>query len=219
LRGSEIGRHRKHEAGRKGDEGTQSAGTDRDNSISGPQIRDGASRGGHHPHAPIALFDEIPEAVTEKIRDLMQADRATLFLVDRQDKVLRSKIARGDGTKRLVLEVAAGRGIAGRVADTGRILNIPDPYAHPDFNPDVDRETGYRTESILAAPLRDQDREVFAVVQLLNREGGPFQPEDERIFADFADSLEAILETCIRVAPRSVGGLGPSGGSGAAEPA
>jgi len=165
-----------------------------------------------------ALFDEILEAVTEKIRDLMQADRATLFLVDRQDKVLRSKIAHGDGTKRLVLEVPAGKGIAGRVADTGKVLNIADPYAHPDFNPDVDRETGYRTESILAAPLRDQDREVFAVVQLLNRRGGPFQAEDERIFADFADSLEAILETCIRVAPRSVGGLGPSAGSGTTAP-
>lgn len=149
----------------------------------------------------------------------MQADRATLFLVDREDKVLRSKIAHGDGTKRLALEAPAGKGIAGRVADTGEIFNIPGPYAHPDFNPDVDRQTGYRTESILAAPLRDQDREVFAVVQLLNRRGGPFQPEDERIFADFADSLEAILETCVRVAPRSVGGMGAPGGPDSKAPA
>ena len=155
-----------------------------------------------------ALFDEILDAVTEKIRDLLQADRATLFLVDMEKKVLRSKIATGDREKPLVIEIPAGTGIAGKVAATGKIMNIADPYEHPDFSPAVDHETGYRTESILSAPLRDHDKEVFAVVQLLNRKGGPFQSEDERAFADFADSLEAILESCVRLAPRSAGGFG-----------
>ena len=156
-----------------------------------------------------ALFDEVLEAVTEKIRDLLHADRATLFLVDRDQNTLRSKIAHGGGEKPLVIEIPVGTGIAGRVAAIGEPMNIADPYGHPDFNPEVDRQTGYRTESILCMPLRDRRKQVFAVVQLLNREDGkPFQPEDERAFAEFGEPLGAILESCARLAPRSVGGVG-----------
>ena len=154
------------------------------------------------------LFDEILTAVTEKIRDLLHADRATIFLVDREKNTLRSKIADSSAAKPLVIEIPAGTGVAGRVAATGETMNIAEPYQHPDFNPNVDRETGYRTDSILCMPLRDRRKEVFAVVQLLNREGGqPFQPEDEKSFSECADALEAILESSARLAPRSMGGL------------
>ena len=155
------------------------------------------------------LFDEILNAVTEKIRDLLHADRATIFLVDQEKQTLRSKITNNEGAKPLMIEIPAGTGIAGRVAATGETMNIADPYSHPDFNPSVDRDTGYRTESILCMPLRDRAKKVFAVVQLLNREGGqPFQQEDERHFAECADALEAILESCAHLTPRSMGGLG-----------
>lgn len=150
-----------------------------------------------------ALFDQVLEAVTCKIRDLLHADRATLFLVDRERGRLESRIAHGEGGRPLQIEIPIRTGIAGRVATTGEALNVADPYAHPEFNPDVDRQTGYLTRSILCLPLLDRRGEVFAVAQLLNKEGGgPFSAEDERTFREFAEPLGVILESCVRLTRR-----------------
>ncbi len=155
-----------------------------------------------------ALFDEVLEAVTEKIRDLLNADRGTIFLVDRENEILRSKIAHGGEGKPLVIDTPLGTGIASRVAKSGESMNIADPYSHPDFNPQIDRETGYRTRSILCMPLRDRKKNLFAVVQILNRnDGEPFDQHDEKSFLEFEEPLGVILESCARLAPRSVGGL------------
>ena len=155
-----------------------------------------------------ALFDEVLEAVTEKIRDLLNADRGTIFLVDREKEMLRSKIAHGGEGQSLMIEAPLGTGIASRVANSGESMNIADPYSHPDFNPEIDRQTGYRTRSILCMPLRDRKKNLFAVVQILNRKDGqPFDQHDEKSFLEFEEPLGVILESCARLAPRSVGGL------------
>jgi putative ABC transport system ATP-binding protein len=92
-------------------------------------------------------------------------------------------------------------GIAGHVATTGEILRIEDAYADPRFNPEIDRQTGFRTRSILCVPLADSRGEVFAVAQLLNRrDGQPFEARDERRFAEFAGSIAVLLETWSKLA-------------------
>lgn len=148
-----------------------------------------------------ALLDQILEAVIVKIRGLLNADRGTIFLVDRERDVLRSKVAESSGGQTLEIEISIGSGIAGHVARTGETLNIADPYQHPDFNPAVDRRTGYRTKSILCMPIFDRNKRVFAVGQLLNKNGGqPFGADDERSFREFAAPLGLILESCLRMA-------------------
>jgi putative ABC transport system ATP-binding protein len=147
-----------------------------------------------------ALFDQMLEAVTLKIRDLLRADRGTIFMIDKKAGTLRSRIAHSDGGEPLVIEIPINTGIAGRVAATGQTQNIADPYSHPDFNAAVDRRTGYRTRSILCLPILDRHEEVFAVAQLLNKEGGqPFTPEDEQAFREFAEPLGLILESCLHM--------------------
>ena len=49
--------------------------------------------------------------------------------------------------------LSPGRGIAGHVALTGEIVNIPHAYAHDRFNPEVDKRTGFRTRNILTLPI------------------------------------------------------------------
>ncbi|MBI4371671.1 MAG: ATP-binding cassette domain-containing protein [Elusimicrobia bacterium] len=145
-----------------------------------------------------ALTDQMLEAVTLKVRDMLSAERAAIFLVDAERGQLRSKLASGDGTRPLAIEIPLSTGIAGRTASTGRAANVPDPYACPDFNPDVDRETGFRTRNLLCLPILDRARNVFAVAQLVNKKGdGPFTPEDEKRFADFAEPLGAILQAAV----------------------
>src|SRR6516162_369051 len=159
-----------------------------------------------------ALFDQTLEAVTLKIRELLNADRGTIFMVDREEGKLRSRIAHtGDG-KPLLIEIPIGTGIAGRVAHTGETQNIPDPYSHPDFNPAIDRETGYRTRSILCMPIFDRNKNVFAVAQLLNKNGGePFTADDETSFREFAPPLGLILESCLQMARAQLSGVPAAG--------
>lgn len=93
------------------------------------------------------------------------------------------------------------RGIAGYVARTGETVNIVDAHADSRFDPATDRETGYRTTSVLCMPIRDGRQRIFAVVQLLNKQGGVgFTADDERAFSEFARPLAVILETSCRVA-------------------
>jgi adenylate cyclase len=148
------------------------------------------------------MLEQILEAFTLKIGQILCADRTTIFMVDRDKQELWSKIAQGDGEGRLEIRVPVGKGIAGHVADTGEYLNIPDAYASDLFNKKTDLETGYRTQSILCMPVlnKTQDR-VVAVVQLLNKQldSGqivPFDGQDERSFREFASSIGIILESC-----------------------
>jgi adenylate cyclase len=147
-----------------------------------------------------ALFDQMLEAVTLRIRDLLKADRGTIFIVDSEAGLLRSRIAHGEGDRMLSIQIPVGTGIAGRVAETGETQNIADPYNHPQFNPTVDRDSGYRTHSILCMPLFDRHRNVFAVAQLLNKNGAePFTQNDEQMFREYAEPLGMILETCLQM--------------------
>jgi putative ABC transport system ATP-binding protein len=144
---------------------------------------------------------DVLEAVTIRIRDLLDADRGTIFLVDRRRGVLRSKIAHHTGGAPLAIELSVDTGLAGHVARTSETINVADAYGDPRFDPHVDRETGYRTRSVLCTPIRDRQQRVFAVAQMLNkRGGGRFTVADEQRFVQAAAPLGIILETCVRLA-------------------
>lgn len=78
-----------------------------------------------------------------------------------------------------------GTGIAGQVARTGEVLNIPDAYSDPRFNRSVDQLTGYRTRSILCMPIFIRGV-LIGVVQMVNKRSGTFNKEDEEAFETFA---------------------------------
>jgi putative ABC transport system ATP-binding protein len=140
---------------------------------------------------------QVLDAVTTRIRDMLHAERASLFLVDPAQGRLRSLIAHHTDDRPLVIEVPLSQGIAGHAARTGEVVNVADAYADPRFDPSIDRRTGFRTRALLCVPLRDREDRVFAVAQMLNRrDAGAFSHEDERLLVDFAGPLAVILETC-----------------------
>lgn len=65
------------------------------------------------------------------------------------------------------IRIPVGQGIAGTVALSGDIINIPDAYNDPRFNPDIDTLTGFKTKSILCLPLRLSSGQVIAVLQVI----------------------------------------------------
>ncbi len=130
--------------------------------------------------------------IMEKITELMNAERSTLFLIDEDNNQLWSRIAQGGITKEIRIDI--GQGIAGHVAKTGESINIKDAYKDNRFNQDVDKETGYRTRSILCVPMRNHRREIIGVVQTLNRKDGYFTTDDEALLAALGSQAALWLE-------------------------
>ncbi|MCC7010306.1 MAG: SpoIIE family protein phosphatase [Acidobacteria bacterium] len=109
--------------------------------------------------------------------DVLRCERASVFILDRERGELFSRLATG------VQEIRfpADRGIAGEAAQRMAVVNVPDAYADPRFNPEIDKTTGYRTRSILTLPMIGHDGELMGVLQLLNKLSGPFTANDEEL--------------------------------------
>ncbi|MDX2228150.1 MAG: GAF domain-containing protein [Leptolyngbyaceae cyanobacterium bins.349] len=122
--------------------------------------------------------EEILVRVMQAAKDLMNADRSTLWLRDRTTDELWTKIPFEDGSVREI-RIPVGEGYAGRVAVTGQALNIPfDLYDHPDaaIARQTDQQTGYRTCSLLCLPVLNPDGELIGVTQLINKKIGTETP-------------------------------------------
>jgi adenylate cyclase len=146
-----------------------------------------------------SMLEQLLEALTLKVGALLDAERATLFLVDAERGELWSKVAQHEGERALDIQVPIGEGVAGWVAQSGETLNVRDAYAEPRFHAEIDRQTGYRTRTILCAPMLDAGGRPFAVAQLLNKRGGPFDADDERRFREFAAAVGVAVETWCRM--------------------
>jgi len=132
-------------------------------------------------------LSELLGRILEVAKTQVNAERGTLFLVDDTTHEIWSLIAHG--LERQEIRLPLGKGIAGHVAKTGETVIIPDAYADPRFNPEVDKRTGYRTRSILCLPISNKTGKVIAALQLLNKKEGTFTEED----ADFLRTLSAHM--------------------------
>ncbi|HEX8954595.1 MAG TPA: sigma-54-dependent Fis family transcriptional regulator [Polyangia bacterium] len=137
-------------------------------------------------------LDELLDRLVTKIAEALGADRGTLYLVDPEAGELFSKAAHLPELKQIRLKI--GQGIAGTVAATGQPLNLPAAEGDRRFFREIDRQTGYRTRSVLAVPLRDRDGNVIGVLQVLNAKRGSFSAADEeyckRLAAEAALAVE-----------------------------
>ena len=138
-------------------------------------------------------FDAILELVLAKCREIIDADRASLYLVDEHKPMLRSRILVGNQPQ--LIEVKVGEGIAGTVAKTGKPLRVRDAYKDRRFSRHWDRLFGYRTRTILAAPLKNSRGKVIGVVQALNKRGGEeFTDEDTHLLMTLTTPVAVIIE-------------------------
>jgi transcriptional regulator with GAF, ATPase, and Fis domain len=127
---------------------------------------------------------DLINVIMDTTRDLVNADRCALFLLDKEKNELWSKVAQGTGEIRF----PADRGIAGHVVTTGEICNIMDAYEDPRFNRDFDMRTGYRTKTILCVPMMSPEGEIIGAVQAINKipDGYVFNDDDIAQLTSFA---------------------------------
>ena len=137
-------------------------------------------------------LDVLIARIMTTTTELLGAERSTLFVYDPKTDELFSRYAAGIDTKEL--RIPAHHGIAGAVFTTGRLENIADPYADPRFNSDVDRQTGFRTRSILCMPIANKAGVRIGVTQVLNKRGGAFKAKDEARLRAFSAQIAVCLE-------------------------
>lgn len=140
-----------------------------------------------------ARLDSLLGVIVDKATEVMEAERASLFIFDGATETLSIRmsmdVAQGQ------IRIPLGVGIAGHVALTREALNIPDAYADPRFNPQFDRDTGFVTRSILCAPAFTNAGHLIGVIQVLNKAGqARFTADDERLLAAFASIAGIALD-------------------------
>lgn len=128
-------------------------------------------------------IDKLLGLILDVATRSINADRGTLYMLDKQTGELWSRVAQGNNTIEIRLPV--GKGLAGYVAKTGEVVNITDAYKDPRFNPEIDRKSGYKTHNVLSMPMRDKEGSIVGAFQFLNKREGPFGSEDE----SFIDAL------------------------------
>jgi signal transduction histidine kinase/putative methionine-R-sulfoxide reductase with GAF domain len=137
-------------------------------------------------------LDQLLELILDRITKALEAHRATLYLLDEANDELVSRIAQGQDVRSIRLKI--GHGIAGHVARTGKPLHIRDAYKDPRFSPEWDMISGYRTKSILAAPMKNHLGRTIGVAQVLNKKRGDFTDDDADILAALATQAAVSID-------------------------
>jgi signal transduction histidine kinase len=138
-------------------------------------------------------LDELLELILDKLTELLEADRATLYLLDEAHGELVSRVVAGGEVRSIRMKV--GHGVAGLVAKTGEPIRIEDAYRDPRFEREWDLLTGYRTNNMLAAPLKNHVGRTMGVIQVLNKRAGDgFTSDDEDILSALGTQAAVAID-------------------------
>jgi len=144
-------------------------------------------------------LESILQTVTDSVCEALTCERASLYLYDEQTNELYTRVV----TELEIAEIRSSLdgGITGWVARRKKIANIPDPHLDARWNSAIDRQTGFHTRNILAAPVvSPHDGRLLGVLQLLNKNEGKFEEADEQLIQAFASHAATALERALLLA-------------------
>lgn len=142
--------------------------------------------------------DEVLQNIVTVAMQLTNADRGTLYIVDKEKNELWSLILHANEIKEIRLKI--GEGLAGYSAKTGETLNIKNVQNDPRFNKDYDRASGYVTKSMICFPIKNNQSEIIGVLQLINSKNGFFTERDEIFLAALSIHSAIALQNAENVA-------------------
>src|SRR6266545_1361050 len=140
-------------------------------------------------------FAPLLNLLTQEIKELIGADLVSVFGFDRERCELRSFFTLNNEEIRL----DARLGVAGAVAMSGESVNIENAPNHPLFYTVVDSQTGYRTQTVLAVPIKNVQEEVIGVCEAINKQDGAFTKDDAEILETFAAHAGNAIETALLI--------------------
>lgn len=123
--------------------------------------------------------EKFIESMLEEITRILNAQRATIFLINPDSNELEAAAALGIDKELLKFDYR--KGIAGSVFTTGVSLNIDCKTDKVRFSEEIDRVTGFQTKSIICAPIHNREDKIIGVIEILNkRNEDRFTAEDEK---------------------------------------
>jgi signal transduction histidine kinase len=137
--------------------------------------------------------DRVLNRIVDTAKTMLDCERATLYVIDNAKNELWSRVLKESELTEIRLPLD-GRSLAAEVARAGRLLRIDAPYQDARFDPSVDARSGFRTRSMLVAPIEARDRRRLGVLQAVNDHDGAFQEDDERLMQALAGSAGVALE-------------------------
>jgi len=141
-------------------------------------------------------LNELLGIIMQTASEVMQAEAASLMLVDDATKELVFKVALGEKGKDLIekFRLKIGEGIAGFVAEKGEPLMVNDTQADTRFARRVDNATGFSSKAIICVPMKSRGK-IIGVLQALNPVGRQtFSQADLELFETFADQATLSVE-------------------------
>ncbi|CAG9328965.1 unnamed protein product [Blepharisma stoltei] len=142
------------------------------------------------------LLDDLIEFFISETKEILDCDKATVYVVDELNRELWTRSSKGDGAKRIRIPI--DRGIAGYCAMTGASVNVIDAYKDARFDNSLDIEDNYKTKSVLALTIRDNVGNIIGIMQAINKNDGIFTPDDDALFELISAHYSIVLQRVIK---------------------
>jgi len=150
------------------------------------------------------VAEELPDLFQEftlGVRRRLKCQRAAIWIYNGVADELWTLLMNATTKEYYISMDAKTGGLAAAAFNQGEVLNIPDVYERPEFNRDVDRQTGFHTKSMLCSPVPavQEESSFLGVLQAINKEdddGNPveFSDEDEQKIQDIMWLVQIIID-------------------------
>jgi len=135
------------------------------------------------------------ELIAEQATKMLDCDRASIFIWDREHKQVVACPALG--VEGRTLRLPDDTGVVGVVIHGGKTIRVDDTSTDPRFSEKVDKQSGYSTRNLLCTPLRDRAGQVLGAFEVMNRHGGPFSTEDEETLSHLATQATVAIQNTL----------------------
>ena len=158
-------------------------------------------------------LDMMMERILTEARRFVNADAGSIYIREHdflrftytQNDTLQQRLADGEKLVYSTFQLPINeKSIAGYVASTGKLLNLPDVYAIDPacpyhFSKEFDKKTDYGTRSVLTIPLNNRNEDIIGILQIINAQNETqnvvaFSQNDERMMLHFASIAAVALE-------------------------
>ncbi len=138
-------------------------------------------------------IDNVLELISNEAKKLLNTQRCSIFIVDKEDEILWTTLS--DGVGRIV--VSLNSGIVGDTYQKQEAQIVNSPYDDERFLSTIDEKSGYITKNIITVPIFDSQREVIGIIELLNKSRFSFDEKDLTTLTFFANYVSGSLELAL----------------------
>ena len=138
-------------------------------------------------------MDNVLELIANEAKKLINAERCSLFIVDKEDDILWTKVS--DGIGRIVISLDSG--IVGDTYQKQEPQIVNSPYEDERFLSFIDKKSGFVTKNMITVPIFNSKREVVGIIQLLNKSRFDFDKADLETLTFFANFVSGTIELAL----------------------